>query len=459
MSIFDFKKFLSNRTRLVAYGILMLCSYCVYQISFWSPIYAYAKMDPRGSSLVAQSIIEHGTIRVDGYRLPAAPWLFEVKNRHTYSTYPLGTPIFILPFVANALRHGHDMQSDKTDFRLQKRLAGCTLIAFLFLAYFILRSFVEPVTSALAAAGWTLGSGIMSTMGAALWSINLAVIFESVVVLILVRYFTGQSRQLRPFLIGLLVFAGYLCRPSAALLAVPSTILILRESKLAAAKLVATFWLLMLGLCFFSLREFGTWLPEYYSLYAPNAVGISLQHWRKALYGLIFGPARGLFVYQPFLVVILLVIVCSVKTLWRKPLFWFAVSWVVLDIILVSRWPMWWGGGSFGSRLLVESFPGWVILTGLAFAEGSVLREHAVSYTLSFGILVGLGIFIHSYQGLYNWSTWQWNGAPRSLGNDPTNYYDWRYPQFLATPEMIQEMKTQHSKLSVRMRLKGGRRK
>jgi hypothetical protein len=241
------------------------------------------------------------------------------------------------------------------------------------------------------------------------------------------------------------LFAAYLCRPSAALLAVPTAILIWRQSKIDAIKMAATFWLLLVILCVFSFREFSTWLPGYYSLYGANTGGINFVHWRKALYGLTFGPARGLFVYQPFLILILLAVIFTIRKLWRKPLFWLAISWIILDLLLVCHWPMWWGGGSFGSRLLVESFPAWVILTGITWAEMSALREQMVLFALSFGMLVGLGIFINSYQGLYNWSTWEWNGMPRSLGNDPKNNYDWHYPQFLANPEMIRELKTQHA--------------
>ncbi len=104
---------------------------------------------------------------------------------------------------------------------------------------------------------------------------------------------------------------------------------------------------------------------------------------------------------------------------------------------------MWWGGGSFGSRLLVESFPAWVILTGLICSEIALFAHQAIPFGILFRALAGLGIFINSYQGLYNLSTWEWNAMPRSLGNDPKNNYDWRYPQFLASPEMIQELKSQ----------------
>jgi hypothetical protein len=400
MTNVDAKKLFSNRAGMFACAILLFSAFCAYQISVCSPITAYAGMDPRGSTLVAQSLIEHGTIRVDGYKLPAAPWLFEVKNGHTYGTYPLGTPLLVLPFVAMALSQGSDMQIDNVDFGLQKQVAGLTLIVFMCLAYLILRCFAEPVTSALTAAGWTLGSGVMSTMGAALWSVNFTVIFECIVVLILVRYFTGKSNRLRPFVVGLFLFAAYLCRPSAALVAVPIAILFWRQSKVAAIKMVATFWVLLLLLCVFSLREFGTGLPGYYSLYGANAAGISFVHWRKALYGLTFGPARGLFVYQPFLFLVLLAVALTIRRLWRNPLFWLAASWIVLDLLLVSRWPMWWGGGGFGSRLLVESFPAWVVLTGLVWSELSIYKEHFVSFALCFGMLAGIGLFYKLLSGL-----------------------------------------------------------
>src|ERR1700730_4438745 len=115
----DIQKLFSIRAELLACAILMFSAFYAYQISARSPITAYAGMDPRGSTLVAQSLIEHGTIRVDGYKLPAAPWLFEVKNGHTYGTYPLGTPLLVLPFVAMALSQGSDMQIDNVDFGLQ----------------------------------------------------------------------------------------------------------------------------------------------------------------------------------------------------------------------------------------------------------------------------------------------------------------------------------------------------
>src|SRR5262249_19470979 len=78
------RNLIPKNTTILAFGILLISAFCAQQVSFWSPIFSYAEMDPRGSTLVAQSLIERGTLNVDGYKLPAAPWLFEVKNGRTY---------------------------------------------------------------------------------------------------------------------------------------------------------------------------------------------------------------------------------------------------------------------------------------------------------------------------------------------------------------------------------------
>jgi hypothetical protein len=305
----------------------------------------------------------------------------------------------------------------------------------------ILKCFLDPVNSAFLAAGWTLGSGVMSTMGAALWSIDFAVILECLVVLIVARNYRGYSGQLRPIMVGIALFFGFLCRPSTALLAVPTAILFWVRSKKAAFVMVATFGVLLSLLCLFSFNEFGRWLPDYYSAYGAGSHTPGFLHWVKVLYGLTFGPARGVFVFQPFLILILLAVTLYLKQLWRNPLYWLAASWIVLDILMVSQWPMWWGGGSFGSRLLVESFPAWVILTGLVFSQVRIGEAHRTILTICFGLLLCLGIFINSYQGLYNWSTWEWNTFRNSDGEDSKYNYDWRFPQAFANPKMIMQMK------------------
>jgi hypothetical protein len=436
-------RFDNRREQILAYLFLAGICFLAYTLIRFSPSYPYENLDARGSSLVAQAILQHQTIRVDGYKLPPQTWLFENRNGHWYTTYPFGTPLFMLPFVARELAQGHDMQQTKDDNKLQRRLAGYTVVIFTLLAFGVFRAFLPPLLSACLVALWTFGTGIFSTMGAALWSINLVVVWEMIALLILARYYTGKSRRLRPILLGFSLFAAYLCRPTAAMLAALVFLLLWFESKKALLTALVIFGLGFAALVAFSMHEFGTWLPTYYLTFTVALTGYSWTRLLTAFYGVIFGPGRGLLVYQPIFLLIIAGCVYYFRRLWQIRLFWLVLAWISLEILAVVRFPDWWGGGGFGSRLLVGSFPGWVVLTGLVLREVKFSGKSAFYIGLACGVLSGFGIFVHSFQALYNESTWDWNATPGSVSTDPKNMLDWRHPQFLASPQAVQELRNQ----------------
>jgi hypothetical protein len=99
------------------------------------------------------------------------------------------------------------------------------------------------------------------------------------------------------------------------------------------------------------------------------------------------------------------------RRLAKQPLFWLATGWLVLNFLLISRWAMWWGGGGYGSRLMVDSLPGWVVLTAMVGAALRESRNANLVTAASIGVVVlsACAIFIHTVQGLYNRTTWEWN--------------------------------------------------
>jgi hypothetical protein len=76
---------------------------------------------------------------------------------------------------------------------------------------------------------------------------------------------------------------------------------------------------------------------------------------RESLPGLLVGPSRGLFVYSP----VLLFSVAGMVAVWRRgPALWRMLSLgPPLAIVLVGKWVMWWGGHSWGPRLLADVVP------------------------------------------------------------------------------------------------------
>lgn len=113
------------------------------------------------------------------------------------------------------------------------------------------------------------------------------------------------------------------------------------------------------------------------------------------LYGLLASPGKGLWVYAPVLLVLL---VCA-RSLWRRGraefLLLLGISATYLAIY--CRWFDWPGGLAWGPRFLVALIPPWAALLGRALADPSQRLAHRlILVTVPLGLAVQfLGITIH----------------------------------------------------------------
>lgn len=88
----------------------------------------------------------------------------------------------------------------------------------------------------------------------------------------------------------------------------------------------------------------------------------------KGFTGLLFSPARGLFVFSPIFILGLLYIPKIFSKKEEKITKYLLISLVVL-ILAYSKWVAWWGGHCFGYRLIIESIPIWMILLIKSWTE------------------------------------------------------------------------------------------
>jgi len=122
----------------------------------------------------------------------------------------------------------------------------------------------------------------------------------------------------------------------------------------------------------------------------------------------------------------------------RNHLLLFCLIWIGLQIILLPLLANWWGGWSYGPRLLTEIVPAVALMTILVWREysseiGPGRRAIAAG---AFLVLSLVAIFFHTAQGLGNKHTVRWNVTP-NVDLYPENVLDWRYPQFAATSNML----------------------
>jgi hypothetical protein len=466
--------------RRVGYGWLAgLVALFIFCLAYFSPV-SYATSDPELSLVVSQAILEDGVLYLDAYAEALGPvWVESVellnlieRDGHFYSYFPAGPSLLSLPFVWLANRAGWDMAHVAANHELQNLLSALTCAVVFLGLWQVCRCYLGERDSLIVAAVSVLGSGLISTAGTALWSVDYALVFITLCLWLLARYDSGRADTIHPYWLGALLFAVYWCRPSAAVFVVVTLVVLFwwvgkrqdailpykdkgeRDLEIAATELVRT----LRGEIFRGRAEFwraagsaAVWLVGYllvYRLWSGQWVGdytaaarFSVQRaplW-LALYGHFFSPARGLLVFSPFFGLALL----GMWRLWRRPLVWLVVGWLGLHLLVTARAASWWGGWAYGPRLLTEVMPGLALLTALVWGDYSqrlegVGRRAAVAAYLLLGLW---GIFANSYQGLWNTSTMRWDEDvyPLPVGGEPGDLFDWRYPQFLASNEMICE--------------------
>lgn len=379
--------------------------------------------DPRGTLLVSQALAQHGTVKLDAY---AGPYLdtfahqIHQKNGHIYNYFPLGTALLSTPFVAIANAFGFDMTKD--EHLIQTILTALTGLLITFIIFKIARLYLRQTESLLLAGLCWFGSSLASTAGTALWSHDFALVFSCTAIFLAIRQHQPKS-LLIPALIGMNLFLAYLCRPTLALLSPFLLLYYFIHDKKSAVLAGLTIGLLLLGFIGWSLHEFAQILPDYY---LPKR--LEGGDFKTALYGNLLSPARGLFIFSPFLLLSLLL------TIWLAPrdkalakLSLISLAWPIAHLLSISQFPHWWAGWSFGSRLMVDALPG--LFVGL-FSGLAVLGQR--KYLVYAAVIVGglVAIYINTYQGLLNPYGMYWNRNP-NVDKHPEYLFDWRYPQFL----------------------------
>jgi hypothetical protein len=405
-----------------------------------------AGSDPKFTLLVSQSIADNGTIRLDNYRddlLLNDPiethlktgFIFEHEG-HLYNYFPVGPSILTLPVVSMLRLASMDMRLVEDNFLLQKVMAGLTSVLMVWIIYAISRYFLEENYSLIIAAVSVLGTGLISSMGTALWTINFSTVFIGLSVLLLVRYESGKASTAHPIVLGVLLFLAFFSRASSAAFIIAALGYLLLKDRRQFLITGATSLLFLIIFMSWSRLEFGTWLPAYYSITRLQADRESI--WIGIL-GNLISPSRGIFVFSPFFLLIIPGALLLRRLLARRILVWMAVCWFLLALLVISRAVNWWGGVSFGPRMMTENLLALIVLMiiiwSLACQRLGVKTRRIAA--VSFVILSAVAIYIHSYQGLFNGDTAGWNLFIEAVTRPPYtglgDFFDWGHPQFFAT--------------------------
>ncbi|MDQ3474311.1 MAG: hypothetical protein M3447_11295, partial [Acidobacteriota bacterium] len=395
--------------------------------------------DSSYSMMLTQSLLDHRSFTLDHYKTPAV-YQLETINGHTYYRFPPGSPVLSLPFVWVLNRFGisavnpEGTYNPRGEVMIEAGLAAFLMALLAAIFFYQSRIELQPGWSALIALGGALGTQVYSTASRALWSETWGILLLGVVILLLLAHESGK-RRLSPILLATLLSWMYFVRPTFAvpIAAISIYVFLLHRPLFLRYALTGAAWLA--GFVLYSRYHFGELLPDYY-----RANRLLFNIFGTALAGNLISPARGLLVYVPVLLFVGYLLVRYRKFLGHTRLMWLAVAIIFLHLLVISGFPHWWGGHSFGPRFTTGLVPWFVLLAILGVqamlnwrAQNARSQE---SHSRRLEMICGGGLLLLSVVintlGATSHATWLWNIRPRGVDEHPERLWDWRQPQFLA---------------------------
>jgi hypothetical protein len=400
----------SQRSRILAALGLAVLAFLVYN--------ANQRVIGAGDTFPARflplSVWRTGTTHLDLFEVPMNTgyetvfWTMRLKG-HVHSTYPLVTPVLVTPLYGPAAlylsRSGWDpWEVRRVSGLMEKLCASLIAAASVAVVWLMLLGIASPRTALLLTLAYAFGTNTWMTSSQGLWQHGLGELL-----LALVLYAAGRvGTQPRWSLV-----AGVCCalmifnRPADGLMVVAVSLYFLRPRTWKAFTGAG----LLAGAPFlaYNLLLFGT-LTGGYAYFNPTA------HVKDAfpdsVAGLLVSPAKGLFVFAPFLALLLFTSLTRFADPDRKRLAVLLLFGLVCQIFVYARvqWP---AGYCFGPRYLTGLLPLMIWLIAPMVDSMKRLPRFATAVLIVFSIAVqAVGAFYYPSSGIdavqsrESWTLW-----------------------------------------------------
>ena len=414
----------------------------MFMIFFGSPVLQLS--DSQYSMLTAESIIHNHTPDLAGYRIKnyQADLPFNtIVGKHAYQLartngrllygFGHGTSILSTPFVATMELFGISPATADRQYNLAGEVMDQKMLAALLMASLVVVFFRTALLmlnwqwSTLVAISAGLGTSVWSTASRGMWAHTWEIMLGGVVVYILLGN-AVQATSIRPALLATLLSWMFFVRPDGAIAVVVVAIYVLIRRPDEFTQFATTGALWLTAFVGYSIRIFGTLVPYYYLSNDPHGIGI---YFTQGLYGVLFSPSRGVFIYSPILAVVFYLVARYWRSIGDQPLALAAISAFAGIAIASAVHPEWWGGSCYGPRLMSDAMPWFVLLGILALAAvPDAMRKLPNPLIQASAAMLFLSIVINAY-GAFSMETLEWNFKQRPIRE---SMLDWSRPPFLA---------------------------
>lgn len=372
------------------------------------------------AELLPISLLTEGNLDFNEFVDGRLPYWFRAQGKHVVSYYPILPGLLNVPAYAVAHWTGGDLYELR--FRLSLITAMLAASLSVLFVYLTLARLLEFRSRA-------LGFALVYAFATEVWSVASHGLFQHGPALLFLStglYLIVRSRPGGIALSGLLLALGVLTRPTNIGIALPLAVYVAlrHRARLPAFLGFAAIPLVLHGL--YAWKYWGTPFSPAQPVAPGNFSGDPLQ----GLAGLLVSPSRGLFVFSP----IFLFSIPAAVAAFRRPaderrvlLRCLAVG-VLLVLGIYSRWVLWWGGHSFGYRIILELALPLVVLIASDWPRIRNTRARRVLFgaMLTLSVLVQfLGAFL--YPSRFN----------HDIDQDPARLWDPRNSELVLSVEKL----------------------
>jgi hypothetical protein len=317
-------------------------------------------------------------------------WTVPLRG-HDQSAYPIVTPVLLTPLYAPAAyylsRTGWNLQSVTVISAVMEKVCA-SLIAAISVAvmYLVLLGIASPRTAMILTIAYAFGTNTWVTSSQALWQHGLGELLLATVLYAAPR---ADERRRWSFVAGLCCALMAFNRPADGIMviAVSAYFLQARMWKAFLAPAAA----LSAALLSYNVLVFGE-ATGGYSHFQPFR---NLSHAiLEGVSGLLVSPAKGLFVFSPFLLLLLAATPRRFQEAGQKRLTLLLIAGLMCQLVLYGR-TQWDGGFCFGPRYLSGLLPAMIWL--IAPVVDSMRRP----LRFAFGILIAVAIAVQAAGAFY----------------------------------------------------------
>ena len=406
--------------------------FCVVLLAYLGNGKTLSSGDTYATRLLPLSLLREANLDLDEFPSlrfqdypngPEVPEWIQRGPHHWVANYPIGAALLALPVYLPAALGGVDPESPA--IAESEKLAASLIVALAAVVMLLtLRRLTSPGLALLFAGFFALGTSNLSVSSQALWQHGPGQLGLACALYCLVRgRSTGGGAGRWIALAGLPLAFSVFARPTNSIMAAALALYVLsahatRLLGFVGATLPVVAFQLWYNVVYFADPLRTQWSPTDPRIWrTPLAEGLA---------GTLFSPARGLFVYSP---------ACFVAAVG------FARSWTpggdwlirtlslgtVATVLMCAKWSAWWGGHTYGPRLLVDLAP--ALTLGMVPVQDWLARSRTLRAVVV--ALVLLSVAAHAIGSMRYSGAWDMYHARDPI---PGRYWHWTDNDLVGPP-------------------------